>query len=73
MNISYEDFFKLSYSLIDLNDEEYLKDEERLRYIIRQRRQHGGVPADGGGTGHCGYDRGRLLCLCQHLPGGQEP
>ena len=34
MNISYEDFFKLSYSLIDLNDEEYLKDEERLRYII---------------------------------------
>ena len=24
MNISYEDFFKLSYSLIDLNDEEYI-------------------------------------------------
>ena len=34
MNISYEDFFKLSYSLIYLNDEEYLKDEERLIYII---------------------------------------
>lgn len=35
MNISYEDFYKLcNYTNIDLTDESYLDDEERLRYII---------------------------------------
>ena len=41
-----------------------------IHIFFRQRRQHGGVPADGGGAGHCGYDRGRLLRLCQYLSGG---
>ena len=35
MNISYEDYYKLyNYTNIDLTDESYLEDEERLRYII---------------------------------------
>lgn len=45
--------------------------QRRLSGVLRQRRQHGGVPPDGGGPGHRRDGGGRLLRLCQHGPGPQ--
>ena len=41
----------------------------QLPWLLRQRRQHGGVPTDRGGAGYRCYGRRRLLRLCQYGAG----